>query len=278
MAPTVAMADSDDRRAKPKNPNTQPTITKGIMSDQQQKLENMTLFEKAKIIQALALFPAITVMVFIRHKLGFRMMKPIWLVIMTTIILVMSAVAGGVAKPFASLFVIYALTMLGLGLYQRYLRWGDLAKGERWHTYSPGVSYLEMLPIPPFFLIKRRVYRFLDPLACALIGLLLALLSHALGAWVLFSSLALYIYEQALYERMLEQDLDILDGLVAAEVQSEVAQHYEGPQSDEKQMQLEQTAGIPTGVAPDIHRQVELRKAKRAAAPDNIVPMAASRA
>jgi hypothetical protein len=60
-------------------------------------------------------------------------------------------------------------------------------------------------------------------------------------------------------------------GLVAAEVQSEVAQHYDGPQADQKQMQLEQTAGIPTGVAPDIHRQVELRKAKRAAAPDNLV-------
>jgi hypothetical protein len=29
-------------------------------------------------------------------------------------------------------------------------------------------------------------------------------------------------------------------------------------------------AGIPTGVAPDIHRQVELRKAERAAAPDNL--------
>ena len=35
-------------------------------------------------------------------------------------------------------------------------------------------------------------------------------------------------------------------------------------------MQLEETAGIPTGVAPDIHRQVELRKAERAAAPDNL--------
>jgi hypothetical protein len=71
-------------------------------------------------------------------------------------------------------------------------------------------------------------------------------------------------------ERMLEQDLDILDGLVAAEIQAETAKHFEGPQADPKQMQLEETGGIPTGVAPDIHRQVELRKAKRAAAPDNL--------
>jgi len=70
-------------------------------------------------------------------------------------------------------------------------------------------------------------------------------------------------FEQALYERMLEPDLDILDELVAAEIQSETAKHYEGPQADQKQLQLVETAGIPTGVAPDIHRQVELRKAKR---------------
>jgi hypothetical protein len=63
----------------------------------------------------------------------------------------------------------------------------------------------------------------------------------------------------------------MLDGLVAAEVASESAKHFDGPQADQKQMQLEETAGIPTGIAPDIHRQVELRKAKRAAAPDNLV-------
>jgi len=69
---------------------------------------------------------------------------------------------------------------------------------------------------------------------------------------------------------MFEEDLDILDELFAAEVQAETAKHYEGPQADQKQMQLEETAGIPTGIAPDIHKQVELHKAKRAAAPDNL--------
>jgi hypothetical protein len=94
--------------------------------------------------------------------------------------------------------------------------------------------------------------------------------TRQLGVWILFSALALFFYEQALNERQLERDLDILDGLVTAEVQSETAKHFEGPQADQKQMQLEETAGIPAGIAPDIHRQVELRKAKRAPAPDNL--------
>ncbi len=88
--------------------------------------------------------------------------------------------------------------------------------------------------------------------------------------WILFSALALSIYEQALNERQLERDLDMLDGLVTAEFQSATAKHFEGPQADQKQMQLEETAGIPTGIAPDIYRQVELRKAKRATALDNL--------
>jgi hypothetical protein len=51
-----------------------------------------------------------------------------------------------------------------------------------------------------------------------------------------------------------ERDLDMLDGLVVAEIQSETAKHFEEQQAVEKQMQLEETAGIPTGIAPDIHR------------------------
>jgi hypothetical protein len=42
----------------------------------------------------------------------------------------------------------------------------------------------------------------------------------------------------------------MLDGLVAGEVQTETVKHFDGPQADQKQMQLEETGGIPTGVAP----------------------------
>jgi hypothetical protein len=81
----------------------------------------------------------------------------------------------------------------------------------------------------------------------------------------------LYVYEQNLYDKMLANDLDTLDGLIAAEVQGETVKHFESGQTAEAQQQsLEETAGIPTGLAPDIHKQVELRRAKqRKPAPDN---------
>lgn len=80
------------------------------------------------------------------------------------------------------------------------------------------------------------------------------------------------MHEQDAYQAQLNRDLDTLDGLVAAEVQAETVKHFEGKQPEE-QRSIEETAGIPTGLAPDIHRQVELRRAKqRKPAPDNLAP------
>ena len=145
--------------------------------------------------------------------------------------------------------------------------------GVRWHTFCVGISYLELIPWPPIIASHRRVYRYIEPVACFLVGLLVSgIISRPLGIWIMFSSLALSVFEQTLFEKHLERDLDILDGLISAEVQGETAKFFDGPQPGEKQRTLEDTAGIPTGVAPDIHRQVEIRRAKLAKAPpDNLV-------
>jgi hypothetical protein len=52
----------------------------------------------------------------------------------------------------------------------------------------------------------------------------------------------------------------------------ETVKHFEGGAQEEQRI-LEETAGIPTGLAPDIHKQIELRRAKHhKPAPDNLVP------
>ena len=244
------------------------------MQKPDQKFEDMTWWDKIDLIRTLSLFPAITVMVFIRKKIGFRMMKPTWLIVMAIIMLLVSSMFPQFTAPHGIFMVAYALAMLGLGLWQRWQRWNELCSGQRWHTYSPGVSYLEMLPLPPVLKSHRRVNRFIDPAAVAIVGLLIGLvLSHGLGVWIMFSAFFLYVYEQNLYEKMLAHDLDTLDGLIAAEVQGETVEFFEGKQPDEQQRTLEETAGIPTGLAPDIARQVEVRRAKqRKPAPDNLAP------
>jgi hypothetical protein len=237
---------------------------------QNEKFEDLPWREQIDIIRRLSLFPAITVMVFIRRKIGFRLMNPTWLIILTLIIFIFPDLPGGIHAPTDSLMKFYALVMLALGLFHRSRRWRELCRGERWHTYSPGISYLEFLPLPRFLKANRRVSRFFDPALVVIIGLMVFAVSKPLGVWIILSAFFLYVFEQDIYEKQLARDLDILDGMVSAEVQAETVKLFEGKQPEGIQRPLAETAGIPTGLAPDIHRQIQLRRAKRAAAPDNL--------
>jgi len=73
------------------------------------------------------------------------------------------------------------------------------------------------------------------------------------------------VNEQALYKKQLDRDLDILDGLIATEVQGETVEQFSGEQPEAKERAIEETRGIPTGVAFDIHSQIERRRAKQTA-------------
>jgi len=236
--------------------------------------EDLTLSDKMKIVQYLAIFPAITIMVFMRRKVGFRMLKPSRLITMAFILMFIDGLTNDLpfVKPAGVFFSEFPLFLLAAGFFQRWRRWKELCRGERWHTLSPGISYFELLPLPAFICSHRRIYRFLDPAACFIFSMFFGILfSQPLARWFAFSSFALFIYEQTLFEKQLDRDLDILDGLVAAEVQNETVKHFEGPQPDEEQRTLQDTAGIPTGVAFDIHKQIEMLRAKqRTSAPDNL--------
>jgi hypothetical protein len=131
-----------------------------------QPTQELTLSEKMKIVQYLSVYPAITVMVFIRRKVGFRMLKPSRLIAMFVILTVINDVFGMFSHGLGFFFSNYAWVMLGFGFFQRWLRWRDICRGERWHTMSPGISYLEALPLPSFLTVQRRIYRFVEPILC----------------------------------------------------------------------------------------------------------------
>ena len=220
-------------------------------------------------MQFLAAFPALTIMIFTRRKLGFRFLKPSRLIIMAAILGAINSLTNDLpfVHPAGSVFAAFPLVMLIFGLQQRHQRWQELARGESWHTMSPGISYLEFLPLPAFLKSHRRLYRFCEPSLCFIFSMIFGMfVSTALARWFAFSSLCMFIFEQNLFERALENDLDVLDGLIASEVQAGTVEHFKGQSSDEEQRAIEDTAGIPTGVAFDIQKQIELRRAKLGAA------------
>jgi|GEM_PF-1543605 len=247
-------------------------------------LDSLSWQQKIEFVQGLMLYPALTVMVFLRRKVGFRQLKPSRLAGMTALLLALAYFSGSASPiPFGAsampdgtqpatnnggmALTVYAIAMLAWGLFQRRQRWNDIIKGMRWHTRTSGLSWFEFLPIPSYI-----VHRYLDPLVCFIIGALLSLVSHALGLWLMFSAAALSIYEQAVAEKALERDLDVLDGLFEAEVQAEAVQHFTGGatgQSSEMPLSIEKTAGIPTGLAPDIKKQIARRQNRAPLSADN---------
>ena len=45
-------------------------------------------------------------------------------------------------------------------------------------------------------------------------------------------------------------------------------QHFEGAQPEQKQRSLEETAGIPTGIAPELEVQIQKRRKRKPLADD----------
>jgi hypothetical protein len=238
------------------------------MPAQQIPQQELTLSEKAKIIQNLAGYPALTMMVFIRRKVGYRMLKPSRLITMAFILKFLDGLTYLIpfASPAGEIFAEFPLVMLAFGFFQRWRRWKELCNGERWHTMSPGISYLEALPLPAFLTAHRRIYRFVEPFLLFIGSMLIGMFfSQGLGRWVFFCSFCLFIYEQALYEKQLDRDLDVLDGMIAAEVQGETVEYFSGEQPEQRERTIQETSGIPTGVAFDLHRQIEKLRAKQTA-------------
>lgn len=251
------------------------------MQEQQQApaRQSTTLAQKADILAGLAMFPALTVMVFLRRKIGYRFLSPIKLFAMTAIIWILgglttiiptgqqnaTATYGGVtvtAPPASSPtgavtpFIIFAFIMLAAGMIERYLRWRDIKSGVSWHTYSRGVSWFTFLPIS-----DSKIKRFIDPLAVAIVGLIVMLIFKWLGYYIIFSAVCLFVFEAWDYEQNLNRMLDQLDNLVDSEVISDNVAYY-SRDGQAQQRPLEETAGIPTGIAPDIEAQIQRRRAR----------------
>src|SRR5260370_9913174 len=223
-----------------------------------EQTQQLTLNQKAEIVVALAMFPALTVMIFIRRKIGFRFLGTTKLFAMFVVI----GVIGGISEAFQPqnvnvnnpynvpgvptsvpnpdiafqfrALLIFAFVMLALGLFERWLRWQDIKKGVAWHTYSRGISLFSFLPFNDS-IIKRYV----DPAAVAIVGFVLALVFRWLGVYIIFSAFFLFIFEACDYEQQRNRLLDVNDSLIASEVMSENARHFS--QSNQKRP-LEQTA------------------------------------
>lgn len=219
-----------------------------------------TLSQKIEIGAGIAFTVCLPIMVFLRHKMGYRFLSLPRLLIIALILFV-AATFGAFLPIGRNVWVLYlfALAFLVLGFIERNLRWGDIKKGISWHTRSRGISWFSKLLRFPDSIAKR----YMDPAATFVLGLVFAFFIQPLtGYYLLAASVCMFAWEAYDYEASVNLMLDQLDNLVDSEVMSENIDYY-AQDSIPQARSLEETAGIPTGVAPDLAAAIARKQARR---------------
>jgi hypothetical protein len=217
--------------------------------------QHLTWGQKIETAAYWARFPALTLMVFLRRDLGYRVVNPLWLIGVAILMAMIAGLSDPNHRP--DDLVIFALMALTLGFYQRYNRWLDLRRGVKSHTYYSGTSIFRRLHWPSFLRCDRRICRTVDPLVCGMTGIVLMQFSRALGLWIVFASVCLAGFEEVAFRKQFHRDLDTLDGMVNAEIQGETVEHFSPPTDAQAQ---EASEGIPTGLGDDIKERIKKTK------------------
>ncbi len=220
--------------------------------------ETITFEQKVNILQNLTLFPALTIIVFLRRKVGFRFLDMLKIQAMFVLLLAYGGfcsltfgpVAGGVIALFAWMVLIAAII-------ERRLRWHDIKRGVSWHTYSRGISWFNsFLPLS-----EVAARRFLDPAVALIVGILFFFLFQPFGFYLILSAVCLFLFETIDYQKQIDLMLDHLDNLVQSEVLSDNIDYFQSGAAGGVRS-VEETAGIPTGTDPDLAEAIERKRAR----------------
>ena len=105
----------------------------------------LTLGEQFQIAKILTQYPALTLKVLFRRKVGLRRAEPSHILVMALLLYVIGYNTNSPAAGSHGGLMVFAVAMGIAGYWQQFNRWRELRKGMRpsWHTYSEGVSPLE---------------------------------------------------------------------------------------------------------------------------------------
>jgi hypothetical protein len=206
-------------------------------------------------------FPALTIQVILRRDVGYRVLNPLKLIAVMgglAVIAILATPGNEDARP-TDLLVFAGISFL-FGLAQRIRRWLDVDKAARQHSYYVGSSPFDFRWLPNFIRRNRRVARYFDPLACALIGVTLLPYTRALAMWLIFSGFCLRALEHQIFAKERNRDLDLSDSVIMAEQQ---ARNLDRMDQSQSKTQHQADGGIPTGLGDDIHDHVVISIKRR---------------
>lgn len=218
-------------------------------------------------IQQLTFYPALTLMVFIRKRIGVRMLRFRWILALFLSLQVYAVIAEEAMDGNASdvrAVQYFSIAFLVLALLHLLRAWRRVRRGEPCHSYSSGTSRLENRMIPRYFHRMRRIYRIVDPLYCLTVAGLIYTVSPVLALWIAFSAACMKCFEQLGYEAALERDLDLGDSLFEADVYQQTAEHFSGrgTVATTKGSAGKAPASLPAGIGADVEAAIARRRSR----------------
>jgi len=221
---------------------------------------DLSIFQQYETARWLALFPALTVMCFLRRNIGYRILNPVWITVTAAAMFLFGELAR--LTPNHDVLQVMAGLFLLAGLAQRRQRWKERRQGVHVHSFYVGDSSLEFRWLPEFLLRENRVARFVEPLVIIAAGALVVNFSPATGFWLFFAGVSLRAFEGAVREKEQEREMDLMDGIIESGIQGERVERLTSPPA---QQHAETTHAIPTGLGADIESQIKARQARHVA-------------
>jgi hypothetical protein len=222
-----------------------------------EEFDRMTIAQKTEVMNQLATYPAMSVMVFLRRDIGLRFLHP-RIGVITLVLMVSCAFISSRYKPSHLFF--FALFALVIGLGQRIKRWREFRRGTTQHSYYIGTSSFNARWHPQFISRYRLIERIFDPLILFLIALIFWPFTPALGIWIAISGFCLLALEAQVEKFQVDRRMDMVDGLVDSAVQGRTVEQFSPPANPAPHQQP--SATLPTGLGADISGRVKRRKIK----------------
>ena len=218
-----------------------------------------TFTEKMATAELIAMVPAMTLMLNSRKDIGARLARR-QIAISGILLLLGVGYFVELQQPNRSpvLILIGFVTLFQYG-FHLLRRWREFRRGASEHSYYLGTSGFEFRWMPKFIRRSRVMSRFVDPLVFGAAGFLVIKYLFFFGMWLIVSSACLLFVELRAWSREVHRELDVSDGLVTSEVQSDTVDRF-SPPPDRIIEAAHASDVIPTGLGSDIADKIRRRK------------------
>lgn len=204
----------------------------------------LTFAEKLNIGFFIASLLSLTLLPFLRRRLGFRLLSPLHFIPCLLLFLLCNPLIPGALitmsmEPNASggespvlhtgngsgFLGLFAFLSMMLASRQRAARRREMKQGIPVHSFSRGISVFAFLPCK-----LETVHRTIEPLFVIVIGFWIwDTFSPALGWWLVVSGLALTAVEARVAQIQMERTMDAVDGMLDSGTLSEAVAEFQRP-------------------------------------------------